>query len=250
MMESAMANLVGRASFIFAGTVTSLGESSLRVLPSRPGLAVSRFDRGFLINPVLGNLAGRPITVQLTRDATVGNTSMRGQRLIFFTTAWVHGEEIAVNELASLPDTDENEQEVARIVASLPERHLGDRIAAALLIVHGRVTKIERATDIPRTASEHDPYWMRAWIEVIEVLKGKADRPNDDKHATVALLFPGNRDIAFRNYPRPSLHQEAVFLLHRGAGPSIPATAYVGPDPADIQPVTELQTIRRLLGAK
>lgn len=165
------------------------------------GLAIVRFDRGFLTNPVLGDLAGRPITVRIAQKPA-SNTSVVDQRFIVFATACVHGKEIAVTEIGRLPDTKENEVEVARIVASLPQSHLSDRLAAAVIVVHRTVRKIERATEIPRTVSEHDPYWMRAEIKVIEVLKGDGATPGTGKPGTVVLLFPGSGDIAFRNERR------------------------------------------------
>jgi hypothetical protein len=240
--------LVLRSSFIFTGTITAPGRSSLRVLTSRPGLAVARLERGFLINPVLGNLDGRPITVRLAQE---GAGAVRaGDRLVFFATAWVHGEEIAVAELARLPADAKTEQEVARAVAKLPELHLSQRIAAAALIVQGTVTEIARATNIPRTGSEHDPAWMRASIEVQTVLKGEiAQSPARRKSASVTLLFPGSRDIAFKDVPRPAKGQKAVFLLHRGGSP-VPASEHVAPDPADIQPTSALPTVRRLIGGR
>jgi hypothetical protein len=247
MDTTSVNTLVERASFVFAGTVTWLDASSLRALPARSNQAVVRFDRGFLINPVLGNLTGRPITVQLVSQAVESIPLKRGVRLIFFATAWVHGEEIAVTELARLADNEENQQEVSRIVESLPQRHLSERINSAVLIVHGKVIRIARASDLPRTGSEHDPYWMRAVIEVIEILKGSAGGPKA-KTATVDLLFPGSGDIAFKNVPRPSLHQESIFLLHHGSGKIIPESAHIAPDPADIQPPSQVAAIRGLLG--
>ncbi len=235
-----------RSSFIFTGTITGPGRSSLRVLTSRSGLAVARLDRGFLINPVLGNLDGRPITVRLAQEGAV----RAGDRVVFFATAWVHGEEIAVAELARLPADEKTEQEVARAVATLPELHLSQRIAAATLIVQGTVMEIARATNIPRTGSEHDPAWLRASIEVQTVLKGETvQSPTRRKSASVTLLFPGSRDIAFKDVPRPAKGQKAVFLLHREGSP-VPASEYVAPDPADIQPTSALPTVRRLIGGR
>ena len=122
MSGSAIAEFVRESSFIFAGTVTSVGQSSLSVLPARAGLAVVRFDRGFLVNPVLGNLAGRPITVRLAQAAAGASAVRPGQQLVFFTAAWVHGTEIAVGELGRLSANADTEEEVARAVAALPER--------------------------------------------------------------------------------------------------------------------------------
>lgn len=246
---SSLLSLAERSSFIFAGTITTLGPSPLEVLASLGSLAVVRFDRGFLTNPVLGNLVGRPITVKLAQTPA-SKASVVDQRIIFFTTAWVHGKEIAVNEIGRLPDTKENEQEVANVVADLPKLHLSERLAAADIVVHGTVSKIERATEIPRTGSEHDPYWMRADIKVMEVLKGGGSSNRTRRAGTVVLLFPGSKDIAFRNVPKPSLKQEAVFLLHKGDGSLAKLGEYFAPDPADIQPPRQIATIRRLLGIR
>src|SRR5947208_2819384 len=103
MSETTILDTIQRASFIFAGTVTASTGSSLRALPARPGLAVVRFERGFLVNPVLGKLEGRPITVRLAQEGTGASAVRSGHRLLFFTTAWVHDEQIAVTELARLP---------------------------------------------------------------------------------------------------------------------------------------------------
>jgi hypothetical protein len=79
------------------------------------------------------------------------------------------------------------------------------------------------------------------------VLKGNGATK---KAGSVVLLFPGSADIAFRNVPRPYVKQEAIFLLHQGAGPLARLNAYIAPDPADIQPPNQLTAIRRLLGLR
>ncbi|HEY5090609.1 MAG TPA: hypothetical protein VIK30_11610 [Polyangia bacterium] len=248
MSQSAILELVQRSTFIFTGEIASPGHSSLRVLPPGPGLAVVRFDRGFRVNPVLGKLDGRPITVQLSGGGAGTNAVREGQRMVFFASAWVHGEQIAVKELARLPADRKTEREVESAVAALPELHLSGRIATAVTIVHGTVTEIARATDIPRTPSEHDPNWMRALIEPREILKGQLGGASGRaRRSTAALLFPGSRDIAFRDAPRPSLGQTAVFLLHEASG-AVAKVGLVAPDPADIQPPRALPTVRRLLG--
>jgi hypothetical protein len=244
MNGTEIARLTKESSFIFAGTVTAKGSSSVSVLSEQPGLAVVRFDRGFRVNADLGTLKGRPITVRL-RQGGVGAGSVRpGERLVFFSTAWVHGKEIAVHEISRVAADENTEQEVANAVAALPEIHLKQRIASATFVVFGKVVEIARAADIPRLASEHDPFWMRASIEVWETLKGGTDQNNGPG----LFLFPGSRDRAFLSVPRPTKGQEAVFLLHTGSG-TILKDQYVAPDPADIQAAQALDTIRRLLGS-
>ncbi len=249
---SSIAALIQGSSFIFAGTITAPGKSSLKVLENSPGLAIVRLDQAFLVNQVLGHLNGRPITVKLAQGGEGAGAVRQGQRFIFFATAWVHGKEIAVTELGRLPSDAKTEKEVSQAVAALPELHLSQRIASAVLIVHGVVTQIQRATDIPGTASEHDPSWMRATIEVRETLKGEnapaggGKRSSASKRTQAFLLFPGSGDVAFWNAPRASKGQEAVFLLHRG-NERLPPTDLITPDPADIQPKDQLPTVRRLI---
>jgi hypothetical protein len=248
-MADATLDYVLRSSFIFSGTVIAETASSLKALTPRPGLSVLRLERGFLVNPMLGDLGGRRITVRTAPNVAGSTIPLRsGERLLIFATAWVHGEEIAVNEIGRLAADVKTEQEVGTIVASLPERHLSERIASAAVIVHGTVVRISPAPDVPGIPSEHQPEWMRAFIEPKEFLKGEAPagQPNAEGN-TVVLLFPGSHDRAFLNVPRPTPKQPAVFLLHRGSG-LLPQNALVAPDPADIQPEQQLPLIRRLLG--
>ncbi len=257
MSETATSDLAQRASFIFAGTVTGPGRSALKVLAPYPGLAVVRFERGFRVNPVLGKLDGRPITVRLAQQGAGAGAVRSGQKLLFFATAWVHGEEIAVSEIARLPADVKTEEEVARIMASLPARHLADRIATAVLILQGVVGKVERAAEVAEYITEHAAKWMRASIEASEILKGALPTPAAPAPArgprrsaakgTVVLFFPSSGARAYVNFPRPQSGQHGVFLLHAGQ-PPLPEGALIAPDLADIQPDSQLATIRRLLG--
>ena len=142
------------------------------------------------------------------------------QRFIFFATGWVHGKEIAVTELGRLLSDAKTNEEVSQAVAALPELRLSQRIASAALIVHGVVAQIERATDIPNTASEHDPAWMRATIEVRETLKGE-ERPGgrwqaaeQQQAAPRVLAVPGQR--------RRRLLELAARVERAGGGVSAP----------------------------
>ena len=249
---AALERLVVRSNFVFAGTVAALGRSALKVIPDRSDLAVARLDRALRIAPVLGNLDGRPITVLLAQ----GEQVRPGERLIFFTASWVHGEEIAVREVAHLPADEQTEKTVAKIVASEPERHLQARVASAVLIVRGTVRAVERAREIPEPGSEHAPRWMRARIDVRQVLKGELTAPAAPARGrraapargSVVLFFPGSDDIAYRNTPKPAQGQAAVFLLHAGS-PPLPERALVAPDRADVQPESRAGDVRKLIGS-
>lgn len=238
-----LTELTLRSTFIFAGTIEAVGKSSLKILSGRPGLAIARFDRALRVNPILGNLQGRPITVRLAPGAA----ARAGEQWIVFANSWVHGDQIAVIETAQLPATLDTEQAVSDIVASLPQRHLQERIASATLIVEGTVKTVTRAPEAPEIASEHSPYWMRASIEVREVLKGQANQAKEARREA-RLYFPGSLDRRFVDVPKPKPGQAAIFLLHTPTGKN-PPPGLVAPDPADVQPVTQLDTIRALIGA-
>ena len=231
-------DLVLRSTFIFSGTVVRLNQSSVKVLKPRPGFAVVRFDRAIRVNPVLGNLDGRPITVQLVKGAAV----QPGQELIFFANSWVHGEEIAVAEVAHLEADSKTEREVAKTVDSLPQNHLASRVASATLIVTGTVTRVAPA-GIPEPITEHAAQWMRATIQVQQVLKGSdATRAKE----RLQILFPASLDPLWRNYPKLAARQRAIFLLHSTTLKRLPPATLMLVDPADVQPTSEAGTIREM----
>ncbi len=253
--QAGLYGLVLRSSFIFTGTVTDRGRSMLKVLQPRPDLVVARFDRAHRVNPMLGKLDGKPITVLLAKGAA----AEPGQRLLFFAESWVHSDHIAVREHAHLPADDRTEAEVTRVIASLPERHLQERVASAILIVRAAVREVVRATEIREPLTEHAAEWMRALLEADEVLKGTlpghpagTSQPRARRDASakgpVTLYFPRSLDKAWRDWPKLKPDQSAIFLLH-APRPPVPTTAFIAPDPADVQPPGAVDTIRRLLGA-
>ncbi|MGA8098357.1 MAG: hypothetical protein WB810_06845 [Candidatus Cybelea sp.] len=243
-VSNSIDELAVRSTFIFVGTVEMPGASALKVLPGRPQLAVVRFEKALRLNPVLGNLSGKPITVLLADGSAV----RRGERFIFFAESWVHAEAIAVREFAHLADTEKTEQEVRTIVDDLPMIHLQERIASAALIVVGKVASVERASDIREPFTEHAPIWMRARIAAKTILKGA---PSAERQELV-VYFPSSHDRAWRGWPKLKEGESAIFLIHILEPPPLrlPPGAMVLPDPADVQPLSELPTIRKLLGTQ
>jgi hypothetical protein len=246
MNESTTLELVLRSTFIFSGTVVKLNQSSVKVLAARPGFAIARFEHPFRVNPMLGKLDGRPITVQLAKGSEV----RPGQRLIFFANSWVHGEQIAVTEVAHVPADKKAEQEVADTVATLPHRHLADRVAAATIIVMGTVEEVTPA-GIQEPISEHAPGWMRATIDVQETLKGiagsHAPHHLSNQKGRMSIVFPESSDPSWRRYPKLTVHQHAIFLLHSTTLPGPPPGTPMLTDPADVQPPSEAGAIRALV---
>ena len=246
--DDALAAMVQESTFIFAGTVISRGESSVKTLPAAADLAVVTFGQAFRVNPMLGNLDGRPITVRLANGADVPLK----ERLIFFANSWIHGEEIAVIETGHIPDDADAERAVSDMVASLPARHLAERAASALLVIRGTVRGVDSA-GIREPVSEHSADWMQALIAVATVLKGKLPAPRipgsvalaDD---SVVLFFPESRAPRWYSWPKVASRQSGIFLLHTAEPPILlPQGALVAPDPSDVLPANMLQEVRRLL---
>jgi hypothetical protein len=254
MNDSETLSLVLRSTFIFTGTITASGASSLRIIPPGPELAVARFERGIRVNPMLGDLTGRPITVRLAKGAQV----RYGERLLFFANSWVHGEEIAVAEVTHLPADEKTERDVSETFESLPERHLNERIQAAVIIVRGVATHVAHA-GIREPITEHSADWMKAVIEIHDTLKGEAPsragggrKRGEEKSRekeTLDLFFPSSFDKAWRDHPKIKASQAGVFLLHRGR-PPVPPEGFVAPDPADVQPENEAEAIRRRIAGR
>jgi len=228
------------ATFIFEGTVLSIGRPSVPILEGRPGLAVARFERGFRVNPLLGDLDGRPITVGLSKGSKVGE----GERLIFFANSWVHGEELAVLALAQVPADERTQQEVEAALKGLPQLYLERRVAGAELIVQGQVEKVS-AAGIRQPVSEHMATWMRAAIAVSSVIKGKAEAKS-----TVEAFFPSDTDFRWQDWPKLKRGQRGVFLFHVASKGPLPRGALTLPDQLDVQPVGSASTIRALAGAQ
>jgi hypothetical protein len=231
--------LADTATFIFEGTVLGIGPPSVPILEGRPNLAVARFERGFRVNPLLGDLNGRRITVGLKKGSEV----REGERLIFFANSWVHGEEIAVLALAQVSADERTQNEVEAALKGLPELYLQRRVASAELIVQGQVEGVKPA-ELAQPVSEHMATWMLGEIAVSSVIKGKTE-----PKASVEVFFPRNTDFRWRECPKLKRGQRGVFLLHAATSGPLPRGALTLPDRYDVQPVGSARTIRELAGA-
>jgi hypothetical protein len=232
--------LADAATFIFEGTVLSTGQPSVAILEGRPGLAVARFERGFRVNPLLGDLTERRITVGLQKGSGV----RVDERLIFFANSWVHGEEIAVLSMAQMPADDRTEQEVQEALKSLPQLYLQRRVASADLIVQGQVEGVKPA-ELKQPVSEHMATWMIAAISVSSVIKGKGHAKG-----SIEVFFPEDTDFRWRDWPKLKRGQRGVFLLHSATSGPLPSGALTLPDPHDVQPAASAKSIRELVGTQ
>jgi hypothetical protein len=239
--QSDIQEFVRGSSLIFSATVIKLNASSVTSLAARDNLAVVRVDRALRSDRALGDLRGKSVTVELL---DVGELQPK-ERMIFFTLDWIHGGGIAAREVAHVDAKRENE--VTAEVERLPERHLAERVADAVLIVLAEVTRIKLTPfDI---SWRNAPQWGAGTLRIVEVLRGQPG-PN------TTVLFPTSERPMWASAPRLTKGQRAIFLLHLrpdwaelpDSGPILTSGAFCALDSADIQPESAHPLVAGRLG--
>jgi hypothetical protein len=92
--------------------------------------------------------------------------------------------------------------------------------------------------------SEHDPDLHRATLEVRSILK---ESPRDNK---VTFLFANSRDVQWDNSPKLKEGQEGVWILHVNEKDGLRIADLTAFDPRDVQPPSQEERIRKLLGSR
>jgi len=232
-----ISDLVQASTFIFSGTVLELRASSVPFVPANEKLITARLDRSLRVDPVLGDLRGKTITVAVS----AAEQFAPGQHVVFFANSAVHGRGIAVREVAHV-DVGQADA-IAAAVAQLPQRHLLDRLQDAAAVVDASITKI----DPPGfTLDQHDGLWATAHLHVNASLKGPA---------ASALHFATAEWPPYTYMPRFKQGQAGIFLLHIPPpdtikpGGTLPPGSLVSVDAADCQDASEAARIKQLLAA-
>jgi hypothetical protein len=235
---SSVSEWVRSSGLIFTGTVVEKGKSGVPGVKPNESLAVVQVDRGLRVDPVHGDLRGKRITVLLTGAADV----KVGDRALFFTNSWIHGQGIAVREVARTGVSDETA--VAEAIAALPGHHLLDRVRSAAVVARGSV---ERIGPPQRTTYERNAaVWSTAELHLDRVLKGSARK-------TATVNFPTSDHPMWARAPRLKPKERAVFLLHTpsrtgsASESALDVESFVVIDPADVQPESQLSAVEELV---
>jgi hypothetical protein len=231
--------LVRSSSLIFVGTVVERGRSTLAAVPHRDDLYAVRVDRGLRVDPALGDLSGRTVTVA---PATADELKS-GEQAVFFTRSWIVGQGIAVREVEHMDAAAMGD--VAAAVERLPRLDLRDRLLEAELVVLAEVREVRQ---LPRTTFERDAaFWAVATLQVERVLRGQPG-------SSAEVYFPTAVGPRWKYAPRFEQGQRGIFVLHppRGANPSeqsLEPASLVALDPRDFQPESSLAEVESLLPA-
>ena len=239
---SDLADLTRASSLIFVGTVVRINDSTVSMVTPSERLAVVKVDHGLRVDPALGDLSGQLVTVSVAPEDDVPAV---GDRAVFFTRSWIHGDGVAVHEISRIDAGQE--QAVTAAVEALPDMCLREHLARADLVVTGGVTRTRPVKD--QTLERRAPLWALATIRVETVLKGT---PEGD---TVTVAYPTSDDREWYRAPRPKRGDRSIFILRRDdpearpwlPQPAIPAGVYTALEPADVQPEARVADIRRFL---
>jgi hypothetical protein len=230
--------LVHVSSLIFTGVVVERGTSTVPAVQPNVNLVVVRLERALRVDPVLGDLYGKMITVA----AIVPETLSPGRKAVFFTNSWIHGRGIAVREVGHVDISEE--EVVAAAVAQLPQIHLSERLQNAKLVVNAEVMRI---SPVERKSFERNAaLWAAAELKVDKVLKGK---PSD----STMVYFPTSDHPLWARAPHFKERQRGIFILHtpsRDATPSeesLQTGSLVALDHADFQSESKLADVKKLL---
>jgi hypothetical protein len=254
MATASIEDLARRARFIFRGTVERLGAATMSGVPVSAVTAVVKVEEILLAPPVLGNLAGKNVTVELT----TARTEDQGRHAVFFTDPWLYGDGVAVREigrqeLRAQADAREHgrlREQVAGLLGRLPDEELRHHLGEVEVVLVGRVVNtkpLDLRGQVPIT--EHEPQWWEASCAADAVEKGQVAGP------TVPVLYAASMDVMWAQAPKLRVGQEGVWLLHRGGttpqDPGLRAIpfppGYVVLHPLDAHPREAAERIRRLL---
>jgi hypothetical protein len=237
--------LVEQSQFVFKGTVTKLSAATLPQIRATASTIIVKVDEVVHAPPAtLEDYRGKEVTVLLDRPGTVRT----GEQFIFFTTSWMLGSSIAVREVGRAqpdPDVAITRRRVAEAHTTVADNKLQNRLKDAELVVVGRVSAVRPAPENIRrgSASEHDPDWSEAVIQIESVVKGQIDE------ASLVVLFPSSRDVMWESAPKFREGEEGTWAFRRERMRGLPPTYeyFTALNPRDFHSKDQLDRVRRLV---
>lgn len=236
-----LARTIREARFIFRGTIEQLGASNLALLPASRATALVLVREVIDQPATMDGSAGIVVTVVLA-DA---DGAQPGGQAIFFTRPWLFGENVAVREVARTADPtdpgalDELRRQVAAVRAEVADDALAARLSSAVLVVSGSAGE-PRPLPNQFDEGEHAAEWAQTEIAVATTEKGQAG-------ASVTVYFATSGEGPWRQAPAPRAGDAGIYLLQPFAADNLPPGALVLLNPLDVQPLSQLDRVRRLL---
>jgi hypothetical protein len=235
------------------GKVTQVQAASMPGVPVSEHTVVVHVDETLWAAPTLDNFTGKDVTVYLIKP---GSAEV-GQTWVFFTNGWLYGKGLAVQEVGRLEakenrvegvgGPDELRKALVELRQKETDRSLVARMARAPLVISGKVVSTRPAPGGRRQASEHDPDWWEAVIEVSSTEKGSTAGKQ------VVVKYPNSKDELWIDSPKFHEGQEGVWILQvnqtEKGSPRLRTEGYTALSPLDFQPKERMERTMRLLKA-
>jgi hypothetical protein len=255
--QPANANLARTSDIVFVGTVQRVGATASAAIDAAPGSMVVRVDDVTAKPPAISLKRGDAVTV-FAKDPHAWHA---GDRATFYTAWKVSADTVAVEEQGHEPAPAAPHVmagEERGVAAPAPtqraadDRKLQQRIADADTVVVGKVVSVKPAPPAAAAEpgleraerrgpiSEHNPDWQQAVIQVESPIKGA--RPNQN----VTVVFPGSRDVAFKDVPKLARGQQGTFIIGRSPA----AATNAGGEEAGATALTVQQVLPRTEAAR
>jgi hypothetical protein len=263
---------VVRSSLVFRGTVVRLQSSTLQTVAAVPNTIVVKVDSVLRTTDPLNDYTGKEITVYV-RDSSALKV---GDKAVFYTQGWMMEDSIAVRELnhTKLNAAGAFDQAALKIITTAVQAEgnklIQQRTSEANLVIEGEVISTERVDILPATAgdgspsvqmvfSEHNPLLKKAVIQVSKAYPDSAG--NIPQVKTVTIIYPTSQDIAWIGAPKFKVGDAGLFVLRkaqsnlelkefledvRGRIEGLEKN-YIGPNPLDFHPKSEIERIRLLI---
>jgi hypothetical protein len=245
MSEEAINELLGKAAFAFEGSVEEPGAARLEpAAPVDDRTVVVHIDRVLHAPDAFAHLEGSRVTLRRSED---GAPLRPGDSAVFFANGLAFGSSVALQEVGRLPvDEVAPHETTGMAMGAVQPLHLlhtnavmarlREHADAADAVVLGRVTSLARAVGAP--VREHDPDWWLAVVHVAHAERG-ADGVDDLK-----VLYPNSRDVAWRDVPKPTPAQNALWILHATGADQRDLAPFRLQDAEDLQPPQMLDALR------
>ena len=166
---------LGDSPLIFVGTVKKTGASNLRALKATDQHALIEINTVAAAPKDYAGITGTTVTVKLPAKTRL----KKGDTRVFYAKGLLHGENLAL-EATSIDTAEADHQSIIKRVrdarTSLERNERLLRVNNAILIVEGRVVKMEEA-EINRFFPLHHsaPHWVAVTINIARIIKGKYD---------------------------------------------------------------------------
>ncbi|HSS21388.1 MAG TPA: hypothetical protein VLL54_15035 [Pyrinomonadaceae bacterium] len=260
------------SSLVFRGTVTKVEASTLQLVPASPNTIVVKVDLVFRTTDVSSDYTNREVTVYVKDPSAL----KPGDKAVFFTQGWMLEDGVGLKEVshAKVTATGALDTSLKKMIASAIQQEdnklFQERTANANLVVEGQVISTERVDILPAAGgeggiplqmvfSEHNPLLKKA---VIQVSKAYADTAGETPQLkTVTVIYASSQDLAWADAPKFEVGDKGLFVLKRaqsnleirdflknvnGRIDGLDRN-YVGPNPLDFFPKSEIERIRPLI---